>query len=381
MRSRWFAVSSVVLCVVLCAVLCAVLAARAETRPHYGGTLRIETREALNSLPKTSSATGSSLSNRVSELIYTAFSACYAGQCSDPAGPFRVAEFIPGKKLTLKANEDYDVRALTPEGHETEARGRPYLDSIEITMGRAPRDQMLDLQLGRADVIDLPAEMVRRAQQDGAHIASSAPIELIAIVFSGGADARLRDALALSIDRAAIYNVLLGRQGEPTAALLPNWMTGYAFAFDASQDVNRARQLRMESRRTQPLTLTYDPQDALARAIAERLALDARAAGLQITPTTSISNPDAKLVRLVLPAGDTKQALASVAMAFGGNPPAVGDSPEEWYAAERKLKDDLRVVPIVHVPVSYGVGSRVKNWAGSKSGAWSLADAWLEQWP
>ncbi len=355
MRSPWFAVSSLVLCLAL--------AAPAETRPHYGGTLRIETQETLSAIPDARMSSG--LGAQIAQLIYDP-------RVESPrpgSGPFKVGQFVPAHKLTLVANDDF-------------LGGRPFLDSIEITMGRTPREQMLDLQLERADVINLPPEMVRRATQDGVRLASSAPIELVAIVFpSGNVDARLRDALALSVDRNAIYNVLLGRQGEPTAALLPNWMTGYAFAFDASQDVSRAKQLRMESRRTQPLTLTYDPQDGLARAIAERIALDARAAGVQITPTTSIPNPDAKLVRIVLPAAEPPMALAAVAMSLGGTPPAVGDSPEDWYAAERKLKDDLRVIPIVHVPVSYGVGTRVKNWAGSRSGAWSLADVWLEQRP
>ncbi|HTK94609.1 MAG TPA: ABC transporter substrate-binding protein, partial [Terriglobales bacterium] len=208
----------------------------------------------------------------------------------------------------------------------------------------------------------------------------SQPVELIAIVFAND-DPKLREALALSVDRAAIFNVLLGRQGEPTAALLPNWMTGYGFVFDAGQDIQRARQLRAESRRTQPLTLTYDPQDALARAIAERVALDARGAGLAITPTTSIASPDARLVRVLLPTHDPQAALAAVAAALGASAPKNDDVPEEWYAAERRLRDDLHVVPILHVPVAYGLGARVKGWAASKSGAWALDDVWLEQRP
>jgi ABC-type transport system substrate-binding protein len=245
------------------------------------------------------------------------------------------------------------------------------------------REQMVDLQLGRADVIDVPVEATRRASQEGVRLAYSAPIELVAVVFpAGGAgdDARVRDALALSADRAAIFNVLLGRQGGSTAALLPDWMTGYAFLFDASQNVTRARQLRQEAR-VPELTLAYDPQDTLARAIAERIALDARAAGLAVTPTTAVSKPDAKLVRILLPAGDPEAALAAIAAALGGAAPRVGASPEEQYEAERKLRDDLRVVPLVHVPVAYGIAPRVKGWQQPRSGEWALDDAWLEQRP
>ena len=43
-------------------------------------------------------------------------------------GPFRVARWEAGKAATLTA-------------HERHWKGRPYLDSIEIQMGRTPRDQ------------------------------------------------------------------------------------------------------------------------------------------------------------------------------------------------------------------------------------------------
>jgi ABC-type transport system substrate-binding protein len=258
------------------------------------------------------------------------------------------------------------------------------VDAVEIEMAKPARDQMVALQLGRTDVIDVPVESTRRASQEGVRLASSAPIELVAVVFpAGGAgdDARVRDALALSADRAAIFNVLLGRQGGSTAALLPDWMTGYAFLFDASQNVTRARQLRQEARRTEPLTLAYDPQDTLARAIAERIALDARAAGLTITPTTAVPKPDAKLVRILLPARDPEAALAAIAAALGGTAPHFGTSPEEQYEAERRLREELRVVPLVHVPVAYGIAPRVKGWRQPRSGGWALDNVWLEQRP
>jgi ABC-type transport system substrate-binding protein len=353
MRSPWFAVSSLALCLAL--------AAPAETRPHYGGTLRVETRAAITQLPRSDAA--SALAGQIAGLIYDQ----KADAPKRGSGPFRVGEFLPGRKLTLLANDDYPA-------------GRPFLDSIEITMGRAPRDQVLDLQLGRADVIDLPTEAIRRAQQDGMRVAASAPLELVAIVFTND-DPKLREALALSVDRNAIFNVLLGRQGAPTAALLPNWMTGYGFVFDAGQDAARARQLRQESQRKGPLVLTYDPQDTLARSIAERVALDARAAGLAITPTTSVQDPDLKLVRILLPSTDPDAALAAVAAAVGASAPEAGKTPEQWYAAENELLEKGRVIPLLHLPVAYGLSPRVKDWPASKTGEWSLDQVWLEQKP
>jgi peptide/nickel transport system substrate-binding protein len=237
---------------------------------------------------------------------------------------------------------------------------------------------MVALQLGRADVIDVPAESMRQASQQGMRLVASLPVELVAIVFSADTDARVRDAVSLAVDRTAIFNVLLGRQGEPTAALLPNWLSGYGFLFDASQNVTHARQLAVESGRARPLTLAYDVLDPLGRAIAERIALDARAAGLVISATVNSMNPDARLVRIPLSAENPQAALASVAVTLGAAAPETSAAPEELYQAERSLRDSLHVVPLLHLPVAYGVAPRVKSWTPQRSGAWSLADVWME---
>jgi peptide/nickel transport system substrate-binding protein len=65
-------------------------------------------------------------------------------------GAFRVSAWEPGKRLVLAANDDY-------------WGGRPFLDSIEIMFGRTQRDQALDLQLGRTDVIEVSPDQLRRA--------------------------------------------------------------------------------------------------------------------------------------------------------------------------------------------------------------------------
>src|SRR3954468_6877381 len=215
-RSRWLAVNSALLCLLL------VTAARAETRPNSGGTLHIQTQATLDSLaaPRTGERR-SMLAEQVARLIHAAPEAGRNPRPGATDGPFRVVEFVPGKKLTLAANDEY-------------SGGRPFLDAIEILMARAPREQMVALQLGRADVIDVPAESMRQASQQGMRLVASSPIELVAIVFSADTDARVREAVSLAVDRTAIFNVLLGRQGEPTAALLPNWLRWHGGLLDGS---------------------------------------------------------------------------------------------------------------------------------------------------
>ena len=110
-------------------------------------------------------------------------------------------------------------------------------------MGRAARERIVDLELNKTDFAEIPAEDARRAAERGVRVSRSQPDELLALVFSGGAeagrseagrgeagrgeagrgeavDARAREAIALSIDRAAIVNFILQKEGEPAGGLI-----------------------------------------------------------------------------------------------------------------------------------------------------------------
>ena len=267
-----------------------------------------------------------------------------------------MARFDAGRHLSLAAFDEY-------------WGGRPFLDSVEIEMGRATREQFVDLQMGKADVIELAPNEMRTAAERGTKTWMSAPVELLALFFGPGRasdDARLREALALSIDRTAIHNVLLQRQGVITGALLPQWLSGYAFLFPTAMDLARARQLVAEvpsADRTLPLA--YDAADPQARILAERIAVNARDAGITLQVTNQ-PRPELRLVRARFSSLDAPSALAELSAALG-----LGDThlqtgrhrPEALYTAERALLEGFRVVPLFHLPDVYGVGAKVQNMA------------------
>jgi ABC-type transport system substrate-binding protein len=208
---------------------------------------------------------------------------------------------------------------------------------------------------------------------------SSSPVRVLALVFSPRFDdARARESLALAVDRSAIHSVLLQRQGEVSGALLPQWLSGYAFLFPAAADLGRARQLAPGAR---PITLGVS--DAAARPIAERIALNARDAGLAVSVTSQPANADAVLVELRITSTDPVKALAEIAAALG-SPVAPRDlapnaSPEQMYAVERSLLEGFRVIPLIHLPDIYGVSLRVRGGPGiTPSGEWRFDNLWLE---
>jgi peptide/nickel transport system substrate-binding protein len=288
------------------------------------------------------------------------------------SGPFHIAEWQPRRRAKLAANDEY-------------WGGRPFLDSIELQMDRPLRDQSIDLELGKADLAELTIDDARRAAQRGLKTWASAAGDLVAFVFERSSvaveDVRLRQALALSIDRPAMHNVLLQKQGESTGALLPEWLTGYAFLFPVPRDLERARHLLAAlGKPAARLSLAYDPADPLARPIAERIALNARDAGIMIQ-VLSGGKSDLRLARLPLKSLDPALALADSAAALGmaeSFKSFTSTSPEALYYAEQKLLSDFRVVPLFHVPSILGVGPRVRNWDPQRWGDWRLENVWLE---
>jgi ABC-type transport system substrate-binding protein len=202
----------------------------------------------------------------------------------------------------------------------------------------------------------------------------------MALVFSANSkaqDARVREALALAIDRKPIQSVLLKGAGEPTASILPNWMTGYSGVFPAQSNLQRAKVALADSR--QPaLTLSYDPRDPQAQLIAERIALNAREVG--ITLRVSLSGvADVSLIRVVLPSSDPVISLREAARELGLQQPFIhGSSVDDLYQAERVLLDGHSVIPLFHLPVASAAGARVRNWQPSPAGNWNHSDVWLE---
>jgi peptide/nickel transport system substrate-binding protein len=281
-------------------------------------------------------------------------------------GAFRVADFQPGKLLKLAANEESWA-------------GRPFADAVEVELGRSLRDQAIALELGKTDVIEtLPQPPALNIGPQ--RVRTSLPVELMALVFpanSKAPDTRVRDALALAIDRKPIQSVLLKGAGEPAASILPNWMTGYSGVFPAQANIQRAKVILADSR--QPaLTLSYDPRDPQAQLIAERIALNAREVG--ITLQVSLSGAaDVSLVRIVLPSSDPATSLREAARELRLQQPLIhGNSVDDLFPAERGLLDGHAVIPLFHLPVASAAGARVRNWQPGRTGDWNLSGIWLE---
>ncbi len=296
-------------------------------------------------------------------------------------GGFRITAWQPGQKLELTSSEEYWA-------------GRPFVDRVEISLGIAPQRQMTDLELGRADIIEVLPTLPHAASQSNARLWNSSPVDLYAITFTPGRpaaqDPRFAQALSLAIDRAAIVNVILQHQGEPAGSLLPQWLSGYAFLFPTAPNLEQAKQLRAQLPATRSLSLVYDGGDPVAATVAERFAVNARDLGITVNVSAASAgaasaNADMRLVRWHIETPDSQEALGALLAriaqpAVGAQPPPL-DTPEQQYTAERVALDGGSVIPIAFVPEIYALGANVRDWMATRWGGWRLEDVWLDLTP
>lgn len=282
-------------------------------------------------------------------------------------GPFRITANSNGI-LFLAANEDY-------------WDGRPYPDAVEVYGNRSVRDQWLDFAAGKADVVEVPPELLRPAQEDHLPLLVAArPSDLLLLTVSEPAlkDEHLRESIALALDRTALSNVIFQKQGEITASLLPEALSGYGFLFPSAPDVARARELRGTG--SASLRLAVDSSDAVMQLTAERLALNLRDAGwnVRVVPLAQNANAELTLRRIHEESADAASLLGEMLEGFGAAQTEDATDPAGLYRAEHVFLQQHTVIPLLYLPRAYGVSSRVHGLELAPDGTPVLTNAWLE---
>ncbi len=285
-------------------------------------------------------------------------------------GPYQTAGFA-NNVLKLTANENCWA-------------GRAFADAIEIRVHRAIHDQWLDLSVGRADIVEVPAEQLRQAQQNHMRVVTSAPITLLGLEVSDSgalANPMLRGAISLAIDRGALSNVIYQKQGEVTASLLPAEITGYSFLFPTDRDLNKAHELRGGLAPPQlSLSASGNPTIQLA---AQRIALNLREAGFNAQVTTGAQRSDFNLRTFALQCSDPQSCLEEL-LRTEGSTTGIADSapaPTALYKVEREFLDRKTLIPLLYLRRTWGASGRVRDLHLDAAGAPDLADASLEDAP
>lgn len=221
---------------------------------------------------------------------------------------------------------------------------KPFLRAFDLYWDRRPFVDALELAASAqdADVAELALAGARRPRSDTHRFWTTAATETVS-VHMAGATSGVREALSLALDRQSIVKVLFGGRGEAAGGLVPQAESGYAFLFPVQQDLIKAKSLLATQRPPGPVSLGYPANDALLRQLADRIAVNARDAGLvlQVKPATGATQWNMQR--------QTNEAFVS-------------------FEVERAAMEDRRLVPVVHVPRLYAIHSRVRGWEQAHDG-------------
>jgi peptide/nickel transport system substrate-binding protein len=278
-------------------------------------------------------------------------------------GAFQVGNFANGV-LSLTANTNC-------------WRGRPFVDTIEIRVHRPVHDQWMDLSLGRTDVVEVPAEQLRQAQQQRMNVLESPTALLLALHIADEgplANPNLRAAIALAIDRTALSNVIFQKAGQVTASLLPQSVSGYAFLFPAERDLNKAHDLR-GGVTPPPITLQADDSRSM-QLVAQRIALNLREGGFNVQVTTpNALHPNLSLREVPIQNGDPSAVLGVMLENLGHSSASADEGAASLYKSEREFLDAKTWIPLLDLPRAYAISSRVRDLQNGADGLPDLANA------
>ncbi len=283
-------------------------------------------------------------------------------------GAFRAAGF-PNGVMVFTANDDH-------------WSGRPFVDTVEVRPGRPIRDQWMDMSIGRTDMVEVPPEMLRQASQQHLTVLTSGPENLLLLQLGNTgplANPQIRQAVALAVDRNALYNVIFQRQGEIAAGILPGGLSGYTFLFSSERNLNRAHELRGGATPSQ-LTLAVENGNPAMQLSAERIVLNLREAGFQaqIVPVGGKTQADIVLRQIHLETSDPSAALDEMVLASRQHLSFHGTDMASLYRAEKEFLATYTVVPLLWLPRAYAVSERVRDLQLSVDGSPMIAGAAIE---
>jgi MarR-like DNA-binding transcriptional regulator SgrR of sgrS sRNA len=295
-----------------------------------------------------------------------------ADQKAFGTGPFQLLQTEANRRIILSANERH-------------WSGRPFLDGVIVEMGRALKEQLTDLEFGKADLVEVWPNEIHRIPKE-AKVWSSTPHILIALAFERGRgyseDPKIREAISLAVDRAALHN-FLQKQGEKAFTLLPPKLSGYAFLVSPKSEKKGRPPSAKTSLASPELFLAYDASDPAAGNIASRIALDAREAPVSIKPNPQSAVVDLRVVRLPVYSPIAALALNDIlsSLRLSEMPGFDPSTLEAVFNAETSILSENRLIPLFHVPEFFASSPRLKAWATKgidDFGNWQLDDMWLE---
>ena len=156
------------------------------------------------------------------------------------SGPFRFVSWDRNQQMTAEANDSF------PEA----LGGRPYLDRVVFRVIPEPTTMITELLNGSADLIGytlLPDQAIQLENQRGVELRHYPSREFTYVGWNNEnplfADARVRRALAMGINRPELIRALMHDLASPAVGMIPPWSPLFTGIEPLPYDPEQARQL------------------------------------------------------------------------------------------------------------------------------------------
>jgi peptide/nickel transport system substrate-binding protein len=156
---------------------------------------------------------------------------------ADGTGPFMFKEYVPNTRVVLERNPDY---------YET---GKPYVDGIEMTIAADDTSRTAAVRTGTVDFIEYaPLKDIPSLKSDSSLVLAGDQNTNIRFVglnvtrkpFS---DLKVRQAIALAVDRDAVLGPAVFGFGTPTLEIFPPGYWAGLGTQPAAADIAKAKQM------------------------------------------------------------------------------------------------------------------------------------------
>jgi peptide/nickel transport system substrate-binding protein len=165
-------------------------------------------------------------------------------------GPFRFKLFNPGERIELVRNPDYYMP------------GVPKLDGVTLRVIPESAGQVAALESGDVDLVwSLPLESIAQFKSDASVTLDSVPTSTWDGIIMNNSlepftDPKIRHAVSLAIDKAALVEFALNGYGTPAHTMIPPNHPFYNKDLKIAPDLGGARKLLAESKHPNGFDIT-----------------------------------------------------------------------------------------------------------------------------
>jgi peptide/nickel transport system substrate-binding protein len=217
------------------------------------------------------------------------------GQHLAASGPYRIEQYLPGRRIDLVRNENWDPK--------TDPLRSAWVDQISVTIGHSETEIQDEIEGGGADLnldaVSPPTGDLQRLFDDPTlrrqlAVETTGCVHYLSLQMDAGPTRKLavRQAVNYAIDRQAVVLAIGGAYaGAPATTVLSPTLAGHSTfdlypSQDAAGDPDKARELLAEAGYPNGVTLTYVGQSTPKwKALYEVLRSSLGRAGIRLKPT------------------------------------------------------------------------------------------------